>query len=194
MPAFADRELLRRAWPGGLQRRGVESVTGWRCFQVLGPDDEDRDPHGPPEQAGWENIEETPHSYNNGGMEVDDMLPALDPIGDPATWACALVDLAEAAGQPPGTFWCLQPSADVAHAVWAVRPVVHVGSGGRVDKVEPNGFLGWTRWTLLSFRPRAFNEHDLTDYWRHFDFDAPVKDDAEALVRARIHLRKKDAR
>lgn len=88
-----NRELLWAAYPDGyLAMRGVDTVGGWQCVQDnrVVPSRWVRAP-GIAYHVQHESDPEVRCARDAG-----DLLPNLDPIGDPATWACALRDLAEA--------------------------------------------------------------------------------------------------
>lgn len=97
-----DRDLLRRAWPQGcLPVEGVQTITGWRftstcvIFHT----------HGFYQRQVPERMSTIVHLPQKSSYEVQkwidegDLLPYVSPE-DPATWACLLQDLAEAAGIP----------------------------------------------------------------------------------------------
>jgi hypothetical protein len=83
-----DKALLWKAWPDGfLDARGVRTVGGWERNAL-----------------GWMAPEDRVHQhvaqvYTTGdlveALKAGDLFPHMDPT-DPATWACALRDLADA--------------------------------------------------------------------------------------------------
>lgn len=177
---FRDLDLLFAAYPKGyLARPGVRTLGGWTCVEVKAAGTED-------ETHGWVRPDEHPEYGHVYGIHVlvpdrnvgrGDFLPALDPFADVATWACALADLATRLGHPPATLWQFSPSIRFEDLVW--------GEGSGADALK--GWLAWRAWTS---RPQFFGaaQGDLTDFWRVFSFDRPVKDPAEALVRALIQM------
>jgi hypothetical protein len=95
---ITDRELLRAAWPDGyLPMRGVLTVGGWTCVEVVNGEARFALPHqGLAERVlAYANAPDSTDSLSRALIERGDLLPAVA-LADAATWACLLADLADA--------------------------------------------------------------------------------------------------
>lgn len=104
------RDLLREAWPDGfLAMRGVGTVEGWSfvranpdgiSWRVLSPHDTIHALY-PRRIQHVRRTGEALECWSDNEIEVacaaGSLIPNLDPHNDPATWACAKRDLAQAA-------------------------------------------------------------------------------------------------
>ena len=173
------RELLWKAYPDGyLAMKGVSTVGGWVCIRTptdclyANPKNWTHWAPKPVFAAGQWEASSTRRLEGDKGMESvragGDLLPNLDPENDPATWACALRDLALAVG---GMGLGLDPTR--YDATWNVDDPRHRW---------PSQKSGW----VLSCQHReasAFHRK------RHFSFAFTVVDPATALAMARAQLR-----
>ena len=84
-----SRELLWAAYPDGyLAMRGVSTVGGWHC---VGDQTHHCDSFG---GMWWVKALAAGPGSIDDAWRAGDLLPYLDPENDPATWACAKLDLA----------------------------------------------------------------------------------------------------
>lgn len=197
MPAIGEsvtieRELLWKAWPDGyLAMRGVKTVGGWQCID------------GPP---GPESL----RFHNGRGVELDDrlrmgcrgilippltnyahhicdeggLLPDVDP-SDAATWACVLLDLANAI---PAQRWLHSKGPEKPewlnpHQMHHFNLSWHQTKRGTSDPHE------WAiRAVHSKINTQPYEYAESTTYWHRFSIGQDT-DPATALVMARIQLR-----
>jgi len=132
---MVEKDLLRRAWPDGfLPMRGVGTLGGWifssYCciFSEYGFHQRQISPR-------TSVVVHAPGANNHIVQEwIDegDLLPVVDPVADPATWACLLHDLALAIFKVSG----VKPDLAPGGLLW--RP----HRGDRWILEEPNGTVG----------------------------------------------------
>ncbi len=102
MKPLTDRVLLCRAFPEGyLAMRGTSTLGGWTCTTV--DNGGDRSETTDLALVGWNGPGgsllairrlDRQISHIQSLLDDGDLLPNLDPCGDPATWACVLQHLA----------------------------------------------------------------------------------------------------
>ena len=129
-----DRELLWNAYPDGyLAMKGVSTVEGYVV----------RESQSTPGAFFWCRdaiFDLTPEHPRHAWVEArdwGDLLPDLDPEGDPATWACALRDLALAVNwtaEQPNLAWFLSPPTVHGAGIWTLHATPNISYGfGLID-------------------------------------------------------------
>ena len=192
-----EKELLWEAWPEGyLAIQGVSTVGGWQYLgESPGGQRWFRNKPGLHLLRAHKENGEYPAHWPGGWFATDlrvpekphksgDLLPNVDPT-DVATWACLLQDLAEAAGLAvvKNLTW-RTPGREMGPMTWLLSgDDFAIGDGLAEFAVIASRAFSADGGEALE---RAVNAMVA----RMVDFDIDTDDPAEALILARIQLRK----